>query len=179
MAQQPAAESPTESKLEEVAETVLEGLGFELVELEKAGHRGRPILRLRIDRPGSEPGRGVTVDDCAKVSRELEASLEVHEDLPSSYILEVSSPGVDRPLRKPKDYDRHVGREIMVRGFRPLAGCSKRVQGVLVGTEGEGSERIRIRTSDGTEVVVPLSGIAKAHLVFKWDEFNFDSPRDA
>lgn len=163
-----------DSDLEAFTEAVLDRLGFELVDMEKAGHRARPILRLRIDRLGSEAGAGVTVEDCARVSRELESALEGRTDLPPSYVLEISSPGVERPLRKRRDFDRFTGHEIAVRGFEPLAHGSKRLQGVLLGTEGsDGSERIRIRLADGTEVCVPLSGIVKAQLVFNWDEFDF------
>jgi ribosome maturation factor RimP len=159
-----------DEELERIAEEVLDRLGFELVELERAGHRSRPLLRLRIDRPGSEPGRGVTVDDCAKVSRELEAVLDARADVGISYILEVSSPGVERPLRKRRDFERSLGREIAVRGFEPLAGGSRRIEGVLIGVEGAGGkESLRMRLADGAEVEVPISAVARAHLVFKWD----------
>jgi len=164
--------SRADEQLEQIVESLLQGMGFELVDLEKAGHRSRPILRLRIDRPDSEPGRGVTVDECARVSRELERLLDAREDLLPSYILEVSSPGVERPLRKRCDFERSVGREICVRGFEPLAQGSKRIEGVLVGIEDSGSdERLRLRLADGTEIDVPRSAIAKANLAFRWDGF--------
>lgn len=163
--------SAADDELEQVAETLLEEFGFELVELERAGHRGRPILRLRIDRLDSKPGGGVTVEDCARVSRALEAVLDTRDDLPGSYILEVSSPGVERPLRRRRDFERSIGQEIAVRGFEPLAGSSKRLEGVLVGVEGEGEEeRLRLRLADGTEVEVQRSAVAKASLVFRWRE---------
>jgi ribosome maturation factor RimP len=168
-----------EENLERITEAVLDRLGFELVDLETAGHRARPILRLRIDRPDSEPGRGITVDDCARVSRELEAALDVREDLLSSYILEVSSPGVERPLRKRRDFERSIGRWIRVRGFEPLAGGAKRIEAVLLGVEGsEGSERLRLRLADGAELEVPRSAVAKANLVFHWDEFGSGKSRE-
>lgn len=159
-----------ELELERVTQAVLDGLGFELVELEKAGHRARPILRIRIDRADSEPGRGVTVDDCARVSRELEAVLDERADLPSSYILEVSSPGVERPLRKRRHFERCLGREVAVSGFSVLADGSKRVRGTLLAVEGaEGAELIRLRLANGAEIEIPIDAIAKAHLVFDWD----------
>jgi ribosome maturation factor RimP len=165
--------------VEQVAEAVVDRLGFELVELEKAGHRARPILRLRIDRPSSEPGHGVTVDDCALVSRQLESELDDRGDLPSSYILEVSSPGVERPLRKRSDFERCVGREVMIRGFEPLTGGSKRVEGVLLAVENSGdSVVIRVRRADETEVEAPLSAIAKAQLLVNWNDFKFGSSRE-
>lgn len=167
-----------EPALEEAAEAVLDRLGFELVDFERAGHRARPILRLRIDRSGAGPGRSVTVDDCALVSRELESVLDVREDLPSSYILEVSSPGVERPLRKRRDFERCVGREVALRGYEALAQGSRRLQGVLLGVKvAGGSELIRIRQADGAEVDIPISRIARAHMVFNWEEFDFGKSR--
>ncbi len=159
-----------EEELERVAEALLERMGFELVDFQKAGHAARPLLRLRIDRPDSQPGRGVTVDDCAIVSRELEEALATWEDLPASYVLEVSSPGVERPLRKRRDFERYVGREIAVRGFAPLAQGSKRLEGVLLGIhDSETGERLRLLLANQTEIEVPRSAIASANLVFRWD----------
>ena len=164
--------SRADDELEQVVEAVLEELGFEMVDLERAGHRSRPILRLRIDRLDADPG--VTVDECAGVSRGLEEVLDTREDLLPSYILEVSSPGVDRPLRKRRDFERSIGREIAVRGFEPLAQGAKRIEGVLLGVEGSGAaEVLQLRLADGTEVDVPRAAIAKAKLVFRWDEFEF------
>lgn len=158
-----------DEQLERVLEAQIEQMGFELVDLEKAGRSRRPVLRLRIDRPGAEPGRGVTVDECARVSRGLEPVLEALEDVPSSYVLEVSSPGVERPIRKRRDFERFVGREIAVSGYAPLAGGSRKLSGTLLGIEGEGeSERIRLRLEDATEVEVPRSAIAKARLIHRW-----------
>jgi ribosome maturation factor RimP len=158
-----------EDELLRLAEGVLERLGFELVEMERVGHRARPILRLRIDRPDWEPGRGVTVDECAQVSRELEATLDRLEELAGGYIIEVSSPGVDRPLHKRRDFERSVGREIAVRLREAQADGSRRIEGVLVSVEGEaGEERLRLRQANGAEVETPFSAIAGANLVFRW-----------
>ena len=158
------------NELERIAESVLERMGFELVDLERAGHRSRPILRLRIDRPDAQAGAGVTVDDCAAVSRALEEVLEARADLLSSYILEVSSPGVERPLRRRRDFERYLGRDVSVRGFQPLLGRSRHIEGLLLGIEDSGeAERLRLRMADGSEIEVPLSAIAKANLVFRWE----------
>lgn len=157
--------------LEQAVETVLDRLGFELVELETTGHRRRPIVRLRIDRAESDAAGGVTVDECARVTRELEPILDVREDLPSSYILEVSSPGVERRIRKRRDFERYVGHEIAVRGFRPLLRDSRRLEGVLLGVEGGGeADRIRLRLADKTELEIRRSEIAHAQLIYRWSE---------
>lgn len=164
-----------DEELERVIEGSVERLGFELVDLERAGHRARPLLRLRIDRADSSPGHGVTVDDCARVSRELEAMLDERDDVPGTYILEVSSPGVERPLRGRRDFERAIGKEVAVRGYEPLARGSRRLEGCLVSVEGEGEgERLRLRLEDETEVEVALAAVAKANLRHRWDESAFE-----
>lgn len=171
--QRDAADEP----LERLAEEVLDRLGFELVDFERAGHRSRPILRLRVERIDAALGEGVTVDECARVSRELEAVLDERDDLGESYILEVSSPGVDRPLRKRRDYERSIGQRIALRGYEPLASGAKRIEGVLLAVEGDEGQTLRLRVAAGTEIEVPVSAIAKANLVFDWQEFDFDKSR--
>jgi ribosome maturation factor RimP len=145
-------------------------LGFELVELQQAGTRARPILRIYIDRPGSVPGEAaVTLDDCTAVSRGLEPMLDARADLSERYLLEVSSPGVERPLVRPRDWSRFAGQEVAVRGRTPLAGSEKRVQGELLGIRGtDGAETVALRLSGGEEVEFPLAAVEKAHLVFRW-----------
>ena len=152
-------------------EEQVEKLGYELVELERAGSSSRPILRLRIDRVDSEPGKGVTLDECAQVSRALELFLEESADFPERYVLEVSSPGVERPLVRRRDFDRFAGREISVSGKRALHGNSRRLQGELIGAIGdEGAERIRLRLESGEEIEVPWEDTTKIHLIYRWGE---------
>ena len=153
----------------------VEALDFEVVDLEWAGSRGRPILRLRVDRVDSIPGAGVTVDDCARVSRALEAWLDELEGVPERYVLEVSSPGIERPLTRPRDWSRFRGQRVAVEGREALVGDRKRVEGELLGPEQdagsedpEGATRVRIRTETGEELVLSLSEIKKAHLVHDW-----------
>ncbi len=148
-------------------------LGFELVDLVWAGSTARPILRVRIDRPDTVPGRGVSVDDCAVVSRALEAWLDEHEALPERYTLEVSSPGVDRPLVRERDFVRFSGENVAVKGHDVLAGRSRRLEGELLGLAdgGEGDEgtvAVRLRLPSGDEVSIPRDEIAGANLVFTW-----------
>lgn len=162
----------TESELE----ARVDALGFELVELERAGSKSRPILRVRIDRPDSTPGDGVTVDDCATVSRALEAWLDETGVGGGRYVLEVSSPGVERPLVRARDYRRFAGQRVALKGYAPLAGTKeKRLEGELLGlagpeeTQDEQAGSVRIRLDDGAEVEVPRSDVARAHLVFRWN----------
>lgn len=159
-----------ERSLEKVLEERVEALGFEFVELERTGSRTRPIFRLRIDLPDSAPGHGVTVDDCARVSRALEAVLDERE-FGGAYVLEVSSPGVDRPLVRRRDYERFVGHEIVVKGYAPFDDRGRRLEGELLGLVDEGGdERVRIRLADGVELAIPREKIARAQLVFRWGD---------
>lgn len=155
--------------LESVIEDQVERLGFELVELERAGSRARPVLRLRIDLPDGEPGRGVTLEDCARVSRAIEAFLDAREDLSERYVLEVSSPGVERPLVRRRDFERFRGREIAVVSKRTIHGSARRVEGELIGIEGdEGSERVLLRLPSGEEVAVPREHATRINLIYRW-----------
>ena len=144
-------------------------MGFELVEMEQGGTASRPILRLRIDRLGGEEG-GVSVEDCARVSRALEARLEARPGAPATYVLEVSSPGVERPLVRRRDFDRFAGKEVTLQGKVPLAGRARSLTGELLGIEGaEGEETVLLRLPKGEEVVrVPRAEITRANLVFRW-----------
>ena len=158
-----------DASLERDLEARIEALGFELVDLERAGSKTRPILRLRIDRPDAKPGVGVTLDDCAHVSRELEPVLDAHPTLEERYVLEVSSPGVERPLLKRRDFERFAGQEVALSGRAPLAGRARRLQGELLGVSGaEGAERIRLRLEGGDEIEVPRADVTRANLVFRW-----------
>lgn len=154
--------------LERRIEGVVQDLGFELVALERGGGRRRPLLRLRIDRPEDAAGRSsVTVDDCAVVSRAVRAVLEEATDAPEDYILEVSSPGVERPLVRRRDYRRFAGREAKLRGYGPLAGRRRQLTGTLLGLSGEKHVALEV---EGERLEVPLEAIAKAHLVYRSEE---------
>ena len=148
----------------------VEELGYELVEVRWGGSGQRPQLKLRIDRLDASPGAGVTVEECAQVSRALEPWLDEHEALPERYVLEVSSPGVDRPLVRVRDFERFRGEQVAVIGRDVLLGRSTRLEGELLGLQDEGSETeaVRLRLPDGDEVRIPRSEIRKAHLVFEW-----------
>jgi ribosome maturation factor RimP len=158
-------------ELEREIEQRVEALGYEFVELERAGSKARPILRLRVDVPGSIPGAGVSVDDCTRISRALEEYLEDASAVPERYVLEVSSPGVERPLLKPADFQRFAGQEIALKLATKLPDGSKRVEGELLGLqEQDGQERIRLRREDGSEIDIPRADVVRAHLVFRWKD---------
>jgi ribosome maturation factor RimP len=134
-------------------------LGFELVDLRRTGTLQRPILQVRVDRPDSRPGQGVTADDCAAISRSLERLLETRAMVGPRYVLEVSSPGFERPLRWPEHWRRFIGREARVRA-ESLPGRS-RVQIMAVPDD----EHVVLRRQDGAEVTVAFDSIREARLV--------------
>jgi ribosome maturation factor RimP len=160
-----------DEKLEHELETRVEALGYEFVELERAGSKARPILRVRIDVPESEPGRGVSVEDCTRVSRALEPYLDEDPVLSERYVLEVSSPGIERPLVRPRDFARFAGKEVALKTSVPVGEKKlKRLEGELLGIEEEGgSERVRLRLKSGDVLEIPRAQIARAHLVFRWE----------
>lgn len=142
---------------------ILEQMVLELVDLEFK-HEGRDwVLRIFIDKEG-----GVTLDDCADLSREVGAVLEVEDVIEAAYRLEVSSPGLDRPLRRPQDYERFKGALVKVKTFEKLDPDGrgherKTFVGRLVGLE-DGQVTILQVDKKGGEVSFPLEGIAKANL---------------
>ena len=156
-------------RIERGIEAVVTRLGFELVAVDRGGGRRRPLLRLRVDRPGGIPGRSeLNVDDCAVISREVRDWLDETGAAGESYILEVSSPGVERPLVRQGDYERFAGLAVRLRGFGPLAGSERQVEGILRGVveEGDDGPVVVLEAEDG-ELRVPLAGIAKANLVYR------------
>jgi ribosome maturation factor RimP len=158
---------PTRPNIRREAERRLLDLGIDLVSMDWAGSRSRPVVRLRIERsPMGDPP--VTVDDCARVSRALESWLDEHEEIPERYVLEVSSPGVERPLSRLKDWERFTGESVAVVGHGVLAERSSRLEAKLLGLDLEPEPTVRLRLGDGADVDVLLEDIKGAHLLFNW-----------
>ena len=156
------------AEIERKVESRLFDLGFELVSIEWAGARSRPVIRIRMDRI-EEVECGVTVADCAHVSRALESWLDEQDEFPERYVLEVSSPGVERPLRGIQDWERFAGKPVIVEGYEVLAERSSRLEADLLGLEPEPEPTVRLKLGDGTEVGVPLADIKGAHLMLEWE----------
>ena len=153
--------------LQEIVKTELIPLGLELFELRTGGTKGRPVLDVRIDRTDGEK---VTVEDCARASRAIEARLDAAAYAGTRYVLEVSSPGVERPLRSAADWRRSVGRDAVVTSENveggPGAG-SREVK--IAGVEGgDGSEVIVVEDGGGNTLRIPLAAVKKARLAFNW-----------
>jgi len=149
--------------LESIVRQEVEALGFELFELRIGGTKSRPVVDVRIDRVD---GERVTVEDCARASRAIEARLDSGEVISARYRLEVSSPGMERPLRHAADWRRFAGRRASVTA-PALPGGKAEVE--IVGVEGEpGAEVAVVRDQRGAEHRLWLAGVAQARLAFHW-----------
>ena len=140
--------------VESFARPVLDDMGLELVEVQFRRESVGWILRLFIDREG-----GVSVEDCASVSRQISAYLEVEDLIEHAFNLEVSSPGLERPLRKIEDYVRFAGRKARVKLKEPIEG-----QRVFYGLLGPVTENTIVLDVDGKEMELDLDAIARARL---------------
>ncbi len=159
--------APAWPEIRREAEDRLLDLGIDLLSMDWAGSGKRPVIRLRIERsPMGDPP--VTLDDCARVSRALECWLDEHDEIPERYVLEVSSPGVERPLTRLQDWERFAGESVVVVGYGVLAERSSRLEAELLGLDSEPEPTVRLRLGDGAEVGVPITDIKGARLLFKW-----------
>lgn len=153
--------------LEQLIDPICRVHGVELVDVRHLREPGGAVVRIIIDRdaPGHEVGSGVSLEDCTAVSRDVSAALDVHEDLMPSgrYRLEVSSPGLERPLVKLADFDRFSGHEVRLKAKTPIEG-RRRFQGMLRGVV---DDRIEL-DQDGQVLLIPHADIAQANLVYRF-----------
>ena len=140
----------------------VEGAGFELVDLRRTGTPARPVLSIRADRPDATPGHGITTEECARLSRAIEAALEAAALVGPRYVLEVSSPGVERPVRFPDHWRRYAGRRVTLH----VARMPGRPVAEIVGVPTDDTVTVRLAT--GEEVTLRLSDIRSAALVYDW-----------
>lgn len=146
-------------KVAQVVEPAIESEGYALVDIELKGGAGARTLRLFIDKPDE----GITVDDCQKVSKLLGPLLDVEEIVEGRYFLEISSPGVNRRIRKQEDFERFTGDKVKIKTRSPIDGRSK-FTGTIAGVEG-GEVLIRTGTSKSERIYsIPLAAIEKANL---------------
>jgi len=145
-------------RLERLIESLLTAEGYELVDLEFRKESRGWVLRVFMDKPG-----GVTLDDCAAVSREVGDHIEVEDLIPHSYTLEISSPGLERPLKKEKDFLRSIGKLIQFSTTSPVEGRSF-FKGVLL--DYQPSDRL-ILAEDRKTWEIPVGWVTKARLVFE------------
>ena len=151
-------------RLTEIAEQIVAPLGIGLVDLEYKREGRDMVVRLFLEKEG-----GITLDDCSGVSRELSDILDVEDFLPENYTLEVSSPGICRPLKKAADYERFQGHLAKIKTFEALADEAgnkrKTFLGTLTGIEGG---IVGIDLQEGPHALIPLEKVAKANLEFEF-----------
>ena len=144
-----------EQKTEELLEPIVSALGFELVDVEYVKEGGTWYLRAYIDKPG-----GITVDDCEAVSRQFSDILDEKDYIPDSYVFEVSSPGLGRPLKKEKDFKRSLGEEVEIRTYRAID-RQKEFTGILKAYD---ENTVTIAYEDDTEQTFERADIALIRL---------------
>jgi ribosome maturation factor RimP len=144
--------------VEELAAPVLEDMGLELVEVEYVKEGKSWFLRVYIDKEG-----GVDIEDCGQVSEKLSEKLDEVDPIPQNYFLEVSSPGAERPLKKEKDYEKAIGKNVYIKTYEPILD-EKEFEGILTGFDGnEVTLEVTIKTRKKT-IVIPFEKVAKARL---------------
>lgn len=146
------------AKITEIADRVATSEGLALIDVELKGGRSNPLLRIYIDKP-----QGVSHADCALVSEQLSAILDVEDLFPGSYTLEVSSPGLDRALTKPGHYQHFTGRRVRLVLREPVEG-QRVLEGRLAGFE---AGKVRLDCGEGGAMELDLSNISKARLVLE------------
>jgi ribosome maturation factor RimP len=145
-----------EARITKLAEQIAASLGMEVVLVEVKGDGNRSVVRTFIDQPG-----GITLDDCERFSKRFSVSLDVEDWIPSGYTLEVSSPGVNRPLVKESDFKRFTGQNAKVRTRLPLEG-QRNFRGKIIGVcEG----RLELEVAPGKQIRIALMDIEKANLI--------------
>ena len=150
-----------EDRARALVEPIVVGEGMALLDVEFVREREGWVLRLYIDKPA-----GVSLEDCTQVSRAVDTVLEVEDVVPHEYHLEVSSPGLNRPLKKPEHFRQALGKKVKVKTFAPIgAPPRKNFSGVLAGVE-EGSVIVEVEGAGAFRI--PSGDIAKANLEFEF-----------
>jgi ribosome maturation factor RimP len=145
------------ARIERIIAPTLDGMGYELVRVQISGGRQHSRLQVMAERIDQ---KGMTVDDCADISRAVSALLDVEDPIAGSYDLEVSSPGIDRPLTRPQDFARFAGHEAKVEMRRMIEG-RRRFRGLLKGVE----DGCAVLVMEGEAVKLPVEDIEKAKLL--------------
>ncbi|MEO7200133.1 MAG: ribosome maturation factor RimP [Dokdonella sp.] len=158
----------TNEQLNELLAPLVTDLGLEFVGIEFSPSRGNSLLRVYID----APERPVTLEDCERASREISALLDVNDPIESNYTLEVSSPGLDRPLFTPEQFTRFIGSQVKITTALPING-RQRFTATIAAVD-ENSVRI---AQDGTEVSIEHANIARARVVPDYAALGMQAPK--
>jgi len=151
------------TQIETLILPILDDLGYELVDLQLQQDGKQLALRIFVDKPA-----GITLDDCVEVSREVSAILEVEDPIRAAYRLEVSSPGLDRPLKKAADFERFVGKKARLKSKNLIdpdqrGTTRKTFVGTLLGFEDD-NVRLELTDKQGGAIAIPLADLDKANL---------------
>lgn len=150
--------TPLEQKVARIAAPVIEDLGFSLVQVKIRGEGGLQSVQIMAEDPVT---KRLGIDDCTKISKALSAVLDVEDPINGRYMLELSSPGIDRPLVRLEDFETYKGYEAKIESDTPAENGQRKFRGILHGLEGE---NILITTEQG-EAKVPFPSLTKAKLV--------------
>ena len=150
-----------EPQLYAIIERVVTAEGFELVHCEFSGGRNQALLRIFIDKPG-----GITHQDCGFISNQVGTVLDVEDLIPHQYVLEVSSPGVNRGLYKKSDYERFQGQMVKLKTYQAIEG-RRNFRGRIEGIE---ADQVKLGVSKGKTVLIPFDAIDSANLEVELDE---------
>lgn len=171
---EPNLKQTVEERARALADPLVAAEGLELLDLEFVREREGWILRMFIDKPG---GGGVGLEDCSTVSRALDPAFDVEDFIPHEYSLEVSSPGLNRPLKKPQHYERVLGQRVKVKTFGPIGEPPrKNFTGRLTAAS---AEQITVEVEGAGSFQLPLKDIAKANLEFDFSESLSASKRNS
>lgn len=145
--------------LQTIVESTVTALGYELVGIEHLPQGRHTQMRVYIDAE-----KGIALEDCERVSRQLSSVLDVEDPIVGEYTLEVSSPGLDRPLFKAAHYEQFSGHQVQLRLKTPLEGGRRKLKGLLLGLR---DDKVVVKV-DEEEFILPLSDIDKGHIVPEW-----------
>jgi ribosome maturation factor RimP len=149
-----------QTHLWELFEPVVNGMGFDLIEIEHFPNPKHGVLRLFIDKPVGSEVENVVIEDCSAVSRQISALIDVEDPIRGQFNLEVSSPGLDRPLRRLQDFQRFTGSLVKLKTVMPLQG-QRNFKGRLL----EANEDVVVIETDTEEISLPMNAIEKARIV--------------
>ena len=155
-------------QVEEIVRPLAQRMGLEVVDVQMVGDIHRPVLRVLMDRPDG----GITVEECARANEALSRQLDLYDLFASSHTIEVSSPGLDRPLRTDADFRRFAGRRAEITTFAPIAG-QRRFRGMLLGVVGDAV----VVQIDARQVHVSKGEIAQARLAVEMEDLRADFGR--
>jgi len=155
------AKTPAESRLVDLLAPSAEGMGYEIVRLRLMG-AGMPGAPVTLQIMAEKPDGTMEIDDCAELSQAVSAILDVEDPIDKEYSLEVSSPGIDRPLTRAKDFAEYAGHRVKIEMSFPVEGGRRNFRGDVRGLEGDA---VSMSLDDGPPVLLPLRDIADAKLV--------------